>query len=60
MVNWTRPTRARKNKMTIICTGPWNVWTVLNPGKMQELTEQTANTQLEKVQYKQQDGVEMV
>jgi hypothetical protein len=46
--------------MTIICTGPWNVWTVLNPGKMQELTEQTANTQLEKVQYKQQDGVEMV
>jgi hypothetical protein len=34
--------------MIIICTGSWNVWTLLKPSKMQELTEQLANTQLEK------------
>jgi hypothetical protein len=34
--------------MTIICTAPWNVWTLLKPSKMQELTEQITNTQLEK------------
>jgi len=35
MDNWNRPTGVRKNKMTISYTGPWNVWTLLKPGKMQ-------------------------
>jgi len=30
----------------ITYTDPWNVWTVLKPGKMQELAEQVANAQL--------------
>jgi hypothetical protein len=45
--------------MNSIYIGTWNVLTVLvlKPGKIQELAEQTANSQLE--QYKKQAVVEM-
>jgi len=46
--------------MNSIHTGTWKVLTVLNLGKMQELTELIVNTQIEISETQKKKSVEMV
>ena len=47
MINGCGQKRVKQNKENEIIIGTWNVSTLLQPGKMQELEEQISETQLE-------------
>jgi hypothetical protein len=45
--NDRRPKRVQRNKKENIYLGTWNVLTMLQPGKMQEIAEQIIQTELQ-------------
>jgi len=47
LINGCGQKRVKQNKENEIIIGTWNVSTLLQPGKMQELEEQISETQLE-------------
>jgi hypothetical protein len=47
LINGCRQRRVNRNKESKIIIGTWNVRTLLQPDKMQELAEQISKTQLE-------------
>jgi hypothetical protein len=47
LINGCRQRRVKRNKENKIIIGTWNVRTLLQPGKMQELAEHISKTQLE-------------
>ena len=47
LINGCRQSRVKRNKENKIIIGTWNVRTLLQPGKMQELAEQMSEKQLE-------------
>ena len=47
LINGCRQRRVKRNKENKIIISTWNVRTLLQPGKMQELAEQISKTQIE-------------
>ena len=47
MIKGCRPRHVLRTKNDKLYIGTWNVMTLLKPGKMQELAEEVAKTQLE-------------
>jgi len=52
LINGCGQRRVKRNKENNIIMGTWNIRTLLQPCKMQELAEQISETQLEILQCK--------